>query len=342
MKPGGLFTDASVVKQINERAVAIDIDDSVTGKDAWKLADKRTSVASNFLLIDNDGNLLFEGKGEVTVGLAPKRMLAILDDAWARFKGVQQDPKKDDGSAEATPDAPRPAPEHKQKLVAALRKTAALDDIAIDARVTRISPFPGGMNPFGSGPDGPFEAWITRDGVTSASIETEAGKLDVYRKVERVIQRHTWEGTSAPPVAGFARELKGILGFTDLAAAIESGDGVEADNPSLIGDVRCDGFRTTFDDSLIQDPATGMTVAAAIRLAVKQIVGTFYVNPETGLVVRISISIERKLPSQVTTMTNNPMVDEMLFRAKYVLELSKGDAAGRPKIPADVLRRLSR
>ena len=150
--------------------------------------------------------------------------------------------------------------------------------------------------------------------------------------------------TTAPKVAEFARELKGLLDLRGLARAVEAGSDVAAANPRMIGDLQCAGYEVKFDEGLVQDPASGMSVSAALRLSLKQIVGTFHVHPETGLVVQLTVEIERGLPSNVVSQGGGMgmSMDQMVFRTKYAFDLTKGAAEGRPSIPADLLRRLSR
>lgn len=143
--------------------------------------------------------------------------MAALAVALAAGAGRAQE---EDRQAKAKAEAERLAKEAVESVTKAVNDAAGRGGVHLKGTV-RFGPADGGMavgfGAAGRKLEGEFTARIGKSGMLAAVIESEAGRLEVFRRGDKSVHRMTWAGGKPPNPGDVSRELGRILNWKVLS-----------------------------------------------------------------------------------------------------------------------------
>lgn len=228
-------------------------------------------------------------------------------------------------------------------IKAALHNTPGMK---LTGRLDRDSPFAGmGFGPsIGGGLTGKFEVSTDKNGVVYAVVDADDGKLEIWHKDKKTAQRFTWSGASAPQIGNVAGELLRLFDFGRVARELGDADHVKKTDSKPIAGKQCQGYSAVFGPDLLAEGEGGNPMR--ISLSVKKIEASFWLDAETGALVKADFNIVSGLPQFVRIGIagaggGGGQAPEMKFATTYSFVAKSTDPELTHKIPEEIHQKLN-
>ena len=198
------------------------------------------------------------------------------------------------------------------------RKTEALDEpadiiresllkaiekggVVVKGSLERKNPFGGmGVKVAGLGGgeiEGDFTATIGKNGVSLFTVENENGRLEVYRKGDRTVQRQTWAGGKQPAVGEFAKEISRLLSLKTVKSYIRNAKGLKEVGSKTVNGKECRVIKGSFPAGLLEDDEEENEqdpMQFKFKLfEVKGVRAKFYIDKESGELQKFEMSVTK-------------------------------------------------
>lgn len=302
MRPGGLFTKKAVVDAVNRTAVAVELAEKNLDAAALKFFRKRKNLASNLLLVDANGKVVYEDEGACTAAMSEDRLVRILESA----------------AKSAAPELPeaKEKPAGAETYVRDALKATARRGAVWEGTLERGSPFAGFGFAMGADVKGKLRV-VSNKGDLRASVVGDNGTFEVLRRRGVTTRRLTWTGGQAPKLGATELEVMRIADLAALAGALKK---IAEGAPAQLGDAACRTFTATVEIAAAAPPGQ----LAVFRLVTRKVTMQLHIGANDGLLRAVRMKVEKGLPQNIGIRMPGQK-GELKFDATYELRAKTFD-----------------